>query len=341
MSALAQNGSVQVAIGSGQLTVSGLGLAFTPTGVTVSLQKPGANSENINATVYGVLTANGFSVEFSSTIPTAGYVLNYEIWSDSEEIDTTNSLLLSYDDIVKAVKRFLGYTGTLTAAQTETVDAIIQSGVRSFYFPPAVQGVEPAYEWSFMKPSADLEVVEGTRKYDLPNAFGRLSGNMFFDTDIGRGSIVLVSEHRMNTLVQQSDETGAPAFASIGYKQSIGQHGQLHEINFFPMPDAAYTLHYTYYAFTGKLSQSNQFALGGPRYSELVLESCLSVAEQRENDERGLHTERFERLLAAAVAEDKRDGAACFGQMGCGEWSSVRVDRVHRNGEVTYKGQTW
>ena len=41
MSALAQNGSVQVALGSDQLTVSGLGLTFTPTGVTVSLQKPG------------------------------------------------------------------------------------------------------------------------------------------------------------------------------------------------------------------------------------------------------------------------------------------------------------
>jgi hypothetical protein len=317
-------------------------LSFVPTGITATLQKPGSNSENISATVYGELTADGFSVEFSSTIPTTGYVLNYEVWSESGEVDTLNSLVVSYSDLVKAVKRFLGLTGTLAAGPAEVVDAIIQSGTRQFYFPPAVQGVEPAFEWSFMKPSTTLDVVSGTRVYQLPNAFGRLSGNMFFDTsDSLRHSIVLVSEHRINTLIQQSDETGAPAFASISAQQSMGQHGQLHSATFFPMPDKAYTLHFAYSAYTGKLSLSNQFPLGGPRFAELVLESCLAVAEQRENDERGLHTERFERLLVAAVAEDKRDGASHFGQMGSGEWSSVRVDRVHRNGEVTYKGQTW
>ena len=183
MSTLAQNGSVPVAAGLDTLAVTGLALPFTPTGVTVALQKPGSNSDNISATVYGVLTADGFSVEFGSTVPTAGYVLHYEIWCETGEADTLNSMAVSYSELVRIVARFLGFTSALTSGQLEIVDAVIQSGVRQFYFPPAVNGVESAYEWSFMRPLGQLPTVASTRTYDLPNAFGRISGDFFFDSD--------------------------------------------------------------------------------------------------------------------------------------------------------------
>ena len=38
--------------------------------------------------------------------------------------------------------------------------------------------------------------------------------------------------------------------------------------------------------------------------AEVYLESCLSIAEQRLNDDAGIHTEKFKVLLQAAIAND-------------------------------------
>jgi hypothetical protein len=342
MSQLSKRGNVRPAAGLDTLAVTGLNLPFNPTGASVNLRKPGINSENIDATIFGELTPDGFGVVFSSTIPIEGYVLEYEIWRQQERIESDGSLMVSYSELVRHVARFLGYSENLSESQVQIVDVIIQSGVRQFYHPPAVNGVEGGYEWSFMRPHVSMSLEAGKSTYTLPDGFGRLAGDFYFSTPaIGRQSIVLTSEYRINALAQQDDSPGVPRLASIRYKENMGQHGQAQEVTFYPTPVREFEIHFSFTAYTGRLSINSQYPLGGPQHSELVIESCLAIAEQRENDERGVHTERFENLLASAVADDKRKGAMSFGQMGSSEWGGVSVERQHRNGNVTYKGLTW
>lgn len=106
-----------------------------------------------------------------------------------------------------------------------------------------------------------------------------------------------------------------------------------------PIPDTTYTLSFDADADTGRLSSElRPFPLGGSRFAELVVESCLAAAEQRANDEVGIHTQNFQRQLIAAIAKDRKTGAAVYGQMSrphdprpCGP--------LHF--KVTYKGSTW
>jgi hypothetical protein len=79
------------------------------------------------------------------------------------------------------------------------------------------------------------------------------------------------------------------------------------------------------------------------RHSELIVASCLAMAEQRANDEKGIQWDRFVSLLAAGLAQDRKNGARFFGHMGApiGE-DVVSSSRLRtRSGDVTYSGETW
>ena len=74
--------------------------------------------------------------------------------------------------------------------------------------------------------------------------------------------------------------------------------------------------------------------------------SCLAVAEQRINGEKGVQSEAFLRNLATSVERDRKSGAQVFGNMGdpgdypgCG--SDNRFCYGPDNYEITYKGDTW
>jgi len=256
-----------------------------------------------------------------------------------------STLSVSYSDLLAAVGGFLGYGVTAanwTAAQLAEIDRYVQDGVRQFYYPPAVNGVEAGFEWSFLKPTTTITTTASDGVQNLPDAFGRMLGDFHFDDDDSTAQVQVVSEHRMQSLLQQSTDVGLPRMAAIRFKGSTGAYGQRQEVMWWPVPDTAYTLTYRFEAFAGKLSEAFPYPLGGMKYAGVIIESCLAIAEQRANDERGLHTEQFIATLAAAITQDRKNGARYFGAMGSGEGAQ---DAGWRSGQtrydITYKGETW
>lgn len=257
-----------------------------------------------------------------------------------------STLSLKYSDLLSEVGAFLGYgvdPSAWSAEKLAEVDRYVQAGVRQFYYPPAVQGVEAAYEWSFLNPTTTIVTADADSEQDLPDALGRILGDLYFAPSVHSSSIVVVSEARMLSLRQSSADKGRPCFAAVRAKAGTAlTSGQRNEIMWWPTPNAAYTLTYRYEAYSGKLTSLLPYPLGGMRYAELITESCLSVAEQRGNDERGLHYERFVSLLASGIAMDRKAGARHFGHMG-GEVDESVAPRRHSQAsyDVTYKGSTW
>jgi len=257
-----------------------------------------------------------------------------------------STLSISYGDLQIEVGRFLGYNADLSKwsdSQAEEVDRYIQAGIRQFYYPPAVENVEPGYDWSFLHPTGTLTTVDGEGSQDLSDDLGRIVGDLHFDPTVHVPSITLVSENMILVMQERNSSKGPPKHAAVRSKAGTTEYeGQRQEILLWPVPDKAYTLEFNYEAYSGKLTQLRPYPLGGMKHSELIVESCISVAEQRANDERGLHWESFSRLLASAVAIDRKNGARYFGQMGCGELPNV--GRVRRGGgsyPISYKGVTW
>ncbi len=249
-----------------------------------------------------------------------------------------STLSINYEDLKNAVRRYLGYAVDDSDNDTE-VDYLVQSGIRNFYYPHAVDGVDPGFEWSFLKPTKTLVLSPSVADYDLPDDFGHLPGNLYYEMSVHLSSIVIVSLSQILSLRQQSDRQGTPRYAAIRHKETDGTTGQIQEICFWPTPLKEYTLKYSYEAYNGKLTDENPYPAGGMKHSELVKESCLAAAERESNDEIGIHDANFKKMLVTAVARDMKNGAHYFGSMAGADSDSDKFDRS--NGLVSYKGNTW
>ena len=176
--------------------------------------------------------------------------------------------------------------------------------------------------------------------YTLPDDFGRLVGMLHYPTDEHRTSISVVSVGRILVLRASDKLSGAPYYVAVRYKASTGAGGQRQEALFYPEPDEDWTLKYEYEAYSGALSDTYPYPLGGMQLAELYIESCLAVAENRINDTPGLHGEQYKRLLVDAITRDGRRGSQNFGQMGHKEDYAREFRRGWMGSiyEITYKG---
>ena len=299
--------------------VTGLALPFTPAWVSVSVRLPNADADVISAHIVGNPTATGFTVALSAPTPSAGYLLDYTAFdtSDGALVPDGDTLAASYTDLVAEVATFLGYDPAhLTAGQTAQVDGYVQSGIRNFYYPPKpAEGVDENFEWSFIRQAGALAANAGVDTYTLPDGFGRIAGQIEVCDDIGPTIPIIPYGEIMQ--MRTRGGTGRPRFAAVAASQTFGTRGQAKKIFLYPTPDRDYTLNFVCDADTGKLDATNRpFPLGGAMFAELVTESCLAVAEQRANDEEGLHTKKFAELLVSMIARDRKSSAQCFGDIG-------------------------
>lgn len=181
--------------------------------------------------------------------------------------------------------------------------------------------------------------------YDLSDNFGRLVGDLHFAADTNYPAITIVSLAFIEELRARSDQTDTPCYAAIRYKSSTGADGQRQEILFWPRPTVYFPLTYSYEAYSGELSDTYPYPLGGMQLSELYVESCLAVAEQRSTGEIGIHMQLYEVLLSDAIARDRKRGPRFYGYIGRGEegvgdtWRRGRALGADGAYGITYKGE--
>ncbi len=183
-------------------------------------------------------------------------------------------------------------------------------------------------------------------QYDLPDDFGRFASSLHYEPDQNRSAIQIISVSQFLAMRASQTLTGNPRYAAVRFKSATpAAIGSRQEVMFYPTPDEARTLYYEYEAYSGKLTDSLPYPLGGMQMAEVYIESCLSVAEVRGNDEPGLHSVEFSRLLVDAIKRDQKRGARHFGQMGHKEYRDFD-DFMFRRGwgagtySVSYKGES-
>lgn len=257
-----------------------------------------------------------------------------------------SGLSVGWTELKQRTGFFLGYGRTIgdwTSDQATEVEDIVQSGVRRVYFPVSSDPRILGYEWSWVRPSTTLTLADDDYDYDLPDDFHRLVGQMNFAADTHYAPVKSVSLDDLLEMRSIHDRTGPPQYVAIRRKAEDRTAGQRWEALFWPEPDGDYTLSYKYEAYSGALSDSYPYALGGMAISELLIESCLAVAEQQMNDEASIHTAMYERMLLGAIMDDRKRGAASFGHMGHREFDGdgrVRHGDTGGTYPITYKEET-
>lgn len=249
-----------------------------------------------------------------------------------------STLTLTFDDLKSEVGFFLGYGSSgWSAAQETEIEKRVNTGYRRVLYPPATRGVPPGYEWSFLRPTTILSISSDDGDYDLPDSFGRLIGEFHYAPDKHYAPVKRIPESMLLDMRSTSDMNGWPTFCAIRFKSSDQSTGQRQEVLFYPEPDADYTLYYSFEAYTGQLSDSATYPLGGMQMSELYKESCLAVVESSNEDNEGVHTKLYQQLLIDQIARDmKRGSGQNYGKMGNKTGVTDRI--IWRRGSELHSG---
>lgn len=189
--------------------------------------------------------------------------------------------------------------------------------------------------------SLTFQISRPIANYALPDATGRIVGGLHYAAAEYKREIRVVSVAQILEWRAQTDVTGYADFAAIRYNSLGGAAGSRQEIMLYPRPDAYKVLSYQYEAYTGLLTDSAPYPPGGMQLSELYTESCLAVAEQRGNDEFGIHNQLFQTQLVEAISRDKSHSAQNYGDMGHTEVTDLRRFRrglVGSTYPITYDG---
>lgn len=259
-----------------------------------------------------------------------------------------SSLSLARSSYQSAVAREIGFSPTSTDwtdAEAAVVNDCVDSGLRQFYFPAMPDG--RVYEWSFLKPTRTLTLAASANHLDLPDDFGNLSGpitvsqtNAVTATAMYPGAIADILTQR----AIDSVSTGQPQLmAVVPLKGTDITESQRFRLEVWPTADVAYSLNVSFSLLPEALSGSRPYAYGGVAHVETILESCLSIAEQRVNNEMGVHTQKFQERLAASVSYDMRLKPAALGYNGDGSdrlpWQQPWDYRSEAT--VTFNGTQW
>lgn len=237
-----------------------------------------------------------------------------------------------------------------TARQSRRIDDYLDSALRQFYFPPSPDGGPASYQWSFLRPTAQLLLVETFTEIDLPADFGGLEGRLTVTSD-GSGwfPVSVANEGSVRELLSRfPNSTGLPTTAAVAPQKGV-QPGRSPRAKLvvFPVADRDYTIGLQYYLIPEALTSGFPWAYGGAMHAETLIESCLAIAEQRADDAKGIHTEKFMERLAASIGMDRRLKAQKLGynrDNSDGRWTTPGDIRTlqYLNGQtVLFDGQEW
>ena len=255
-----------------------------------------------------------------------------------------SSLALGYLDFQREAGKFLGYgadADSFTTAESSDVDTLIDAGYRQVVYPPVLPGERVPYRWKFLNPTATLVTVASTGDYDLPDDFDGFEGPLRYNDQSNWGRIDLTSRDHILSL-RQTTSNGMPRIGALTPREVGGILTARWKIMLWPTPAGAYTLIYKYRSTPPRLSAQQPYPVGGVGFGELVMESILSICEERKDDTQSVHRAKFVERLTAAVMDDRNTKAPDhFGRMmdPSTEFADVGYRQRELSAEaVTYNG---
>jgi len=253
-----------------------------------------------------------------------------------------STMALSYTDYVAEISRFLGYGSAPTGDRLDHVLRILKMGYHQFLYPPVLPGERTAHEWSFLAPVATLGLVADSYQYDLPDNFGSLRGvGMTYPADNSYPMKVnRVSEGDLRIYRAKYIKTADPKWFGIRPKSNDGTVGQRYEVIFAPTPDKDITLTYRYNVLVDLITEAAPYPLGGAMNSQVIMDSCLAMAEASADDSFKVMTELFARNILAAIQRD-RQGMSPDGLGYNGDWSDGSGQLTRPDYEVSYDGTVY
>jgi len=222
------------------------------------------------------------------------------------------SLVLKYSDVYTAVSRYLRLSRTPTGNDLTLCKEITDRAYRNFLYP-----VHPEtgylHTWSFLRKRGSIKTVIGEHRYQLDGDFVSIltSPKLVNGENLRNPEYIDVAKY--NGLRTRSVAQNTPTYYCVDIGDYHTELGQLHEVKFWNVPDAALDYEYHYIFEPSAPENATDFFVGGVRASEVIMQMAVAEAEKQEDESKGEQKEEADRLMFAYMAWDKAYAMNAFG----------------------------
>lgn len=267
------------------------------------------------------------------------FVHDGETFYFEHDIDATivepsgTSMLVSYTGLKELVgRKFFGIRTGFSTDQLDDIVDCIREGLHSVYLP---------HQWSFLRLRKSITMVADTYTYDLPSGFDAIEGDLTYaagESDY-YPPVKMISERELRRRRQDYEYSDRPIVAAVITEEFDADEGSMRQLVVYPTPDDAYVLTGIMRLRPTMIDNDNLYPIGGEVLARVITEACLAAGERLLEEEEGVHTKRFQELLAAAIASDK--DAASPGSLGRDDAGEVMEmpPVVNLIGSITLNGE--
>ena len=204
------------------------------------------------------------------------------------------------------VAEFLGTDITDTTDLAVAKD-IVYRGYMKFLLPVSPKD-EEIYIWSFLRQPWKLNLEPNKWEYPLPKDFERFFRTIEYDDEQRTARMEQITERKIMRSRNNLEFNSYPTEYAIRTAKFDKKVGSVKELICYPTPTARSIVNCTYVMTPDKPEATTDYFIGGPLESEVILQCCLAIAENQEDEKIGVETQKAVQLIQALIRKDK--GAA-------------------------------
>ncbi|KKN51291.1 hypothetical protein LCGC14_0623990 [marine sediment metagenome] len=219
----------------------------------------------------------------------------------------------TFSDIYTKVADYLG-TDITDATDLAAVKDIVYRGYMKFLMPVSPKD-EEIYIWSWLRQPWKMTFEPNKWEYPLPKDFDRFFRKIEYDGVADGNQMQQVSERSIMRNRSNLEFTSYPYSYAIRTAKFDKAVGSVKEMIVYPTPVNRSVVNSTYVMTPDKPETTTDYFIGGPVESETILQCCLAVAENQEDEKIGVETKKAVDLIQALIRKDKGEAPDTVGRV--------------------------
>lgn len=219
----------------------------------------------------------------------------------------------NFGQVYTKVAEYLGADVT-DSDDLATAKDIVYRGYMKFLMPVSPKD-EEIYIWSWLRQPWKITFEPNKWEYPLPKDFDRFFRKIEYDGVADGNQLQLISERSIMRNRSNLEFTSYPYSYAIRTARFDKVVGSIKEMIVYPTPVNRSVVNSTYVMTPDKPETTTDYFVGGPVESEAILQCCLAVAENQEDEKIGVETKKAIDLIQALIKKDKGEAPDTVGRV--------------------------
>lgn len=224
------------------------------------------------------------------------------------------SMKWNFQDVYSKVSSYLGTGATPTGDNLDSAKDIVFRGYMKFLLPVNPRDSE-IYIWSYLKQPWKLQLETDKWEYELPEHFERFERNLEFDEEERSSKMIKTSERAIMSSRNMLQFRSYPEVYAIRTGKFDSKVGSSKELIVYPTPTARSVINSTFVMAPPKPENDEDFFIGGMLESEAILQCCLAVAENEQDEIIGVQTQKAVDMVQQLIKKDMGIAPDTVGQV--------------------------